>query len=93
MGPHYLLNIYAPSGSSNKAARRELFGQDKFCLVASSSSLPILAGEFNSVLSAQDTEMNFNDNKYPALTDLVNGFDYSDAFRLLKPTVQEFTFS
>ena len=41
---------------------------------------------------AQDTEKNFADKKCSALKDLVNGFNYSDAFRLLKPNVSEFTF-
>ena len=92
LGPYNLLNIYAPSGSNNKQARRELFGQDIFRLVTSSSSLPILAVDFNSILSALDTERNFNEKKCPALSDLVNGFNYSDAFRFLNPNVKEFTF-
>ena len=52
----------------------------------------MLGGDFNCILSAQDTERNFNDKKCPALSDLVTGFNYSDAFRLVKPNCQEFTF-
>ena len=52
----------------------------------------ILGGDFNCVLSAQDTQQNFKDKKCPALNDLVNGFNYSDAFRLTKPNAKEFTF-
>ena len=44
------------------------------------------------MLSAQDTEKNFNDKKCPALTDLVRGFNYADAFRVVKPNTIEFTF-
>ena len=92
LGPYNLINIYAPSGSKNRQARRDLFGQDIFRLVSSSSSLPVLAGDFNCILSAQDTEENFNAKKCPALSDLVSGFNFSDAFRILHPNVKEFTF-
>ena len=92
LGSYNLLNIYAPSGSNNKQSRRDFFGQDIFRLVASSSNIPIIGGDFNCILSAQDTERNFNDKKCPALSDLVTGFNYSDAFRLVKPNCQEFTF-
>ena len=92
LGAYSILNIYAHSGSNNKQARRDFFGQDIFRLVRSSSSYPIIAGDFNCVLSAQDTKLNFSDKKCPALADLVNGFNYSDAFRIVKPNAQEFTF-
>ena len=52
-----------------------------------------MAGDFNCVLSALDTERNYQEKKCPALADLVTGFNYSDAFRLLKPNVSEYTFS
>ena len=94
LGPYHILNVYAPSGSNNRTARREFFGQDIFRLVrgANSSTYPLIIGDFNSVLAAQDTEKNYADKKCAALKDLVNGFNYSDAFRLLKPNVSEFTF-
>ena len=92
LGPYNLLNIYAPSGSNHKQERRNLFGQDIFNLVRSSSHYPVLAGDFNCVLAAQDTERNFGDKKCPALTDLIRGFNYADAFRIVKPNVSEFTF-
>ena len=92
LGAYSLINIYAPSGSNNKQARRDFFGQEIFRLIRSSSSYPIIGGDFNCVLSAQDTQQNFGDKKCPALSDLVNGFNYSDAFRLIKPNTQEFTF-
>ena len=94
LGPYNLLNLYAPSGGNNKTARRNFFGQDVFHLIRGlgSSPYPILAGDFNCVLSAKDTERNFGDKKCPALQDLVSGFNLSDAFRVVKPDVSEFTF-
>ena len=75
LGVYSLINIYAPSGSNNKQARRDFFGQEIFRLIRSSTSNPIIGGDFNCVLSALDTEQNFSDKKCPALTDLVNGFN------------------
>ena len=43
-------------------------------------------------MSSSDTERNVQDKKCPALKDLISGFNYSDAFRLLKPNVSEYTF-
>ena len=93
-GPYTFLNIYAPSGSQNRQQRREFFGQDLFRLVRGCTSgfFPILGGDFNSVLSAKDTERNFADKKCPALQDLVNSFNYADAYRTLHPDGQDYTF-
>ena len=92
LGPYSLLNIYAPSGSNHRQERRDFFGQEVFNLVRSSSQYPLIVGDFNCVLSAQDTENNFNQKKCPALHDLVRGFNYADTFRIVKPNASEFTF-
>ena len=92
LGPYSLLNIYAPSGSNHRQERRDFFGQDVFNLVRGSSQYPLIIGDFNCVLSAKDTERNFNDKKCPALNDLVRGFNYADAFRIVKPNAVEYTF-
>ena len=94
LGQYNLLNLYAPSGGNNKSARRNFFGQDVFHLLRGlgSSPYPMMAGDFNCVLSAMDTERNFADKKCPALQDLVSGFNYLDAFRQVKPNVAEYTF-
>ena len=93
LGPYHLLNLYAPSGSNHKAERRNFYGQDIFRLIrgVNTTSSPLLGGDFNCVLSPLDTERNFADKSCPALKDLVTGFNYSDAFRLLKPGVSEYT--
>ena len=94
LGPYHLLNLYAPSGSSNRNARREFFGQDIFHLIrgVNSSTYPLIIGDFNCILSPLDTERNFADKNCAALKDLVDGFNYSDAFRLHKPNSSEYTF-
>lgn len=91
LGKYNLINLYAPSGSNNKQARRYLFGQDLFHLIRglSSSPYPLLGGDFNCVLSPIDTERNFIDKKCPALKDLVDDFNYMDAFRSVKPNIAE----
>ena len=92
LGPYNLLNIYAHSGSNHKQERRAFFGQDIFNLVRGSSSYPLIIGDFNCALSAQDTENNFASKTCPALADLVKGFNYADAFRIVKPNTLEYTF-
>ena len=94
LGSYNLINLYAPSGGNNKSQRRSFFGQDIFRLIRgiNSTSYPLLGGDYNCILSAMDTENNFEDKKCPALKDLVQGFNYSDAFRLVKPSVKEYTF-
>ena len=58
LGPYHILNVYAPSGSNNRTARRKFFGQDIFRLVrgTNTSTYPLIIGDFNSVLSPLDTE-------------------------------------
>ena len=92
LGSYSLLNLYAHSGSNHKTSRRDFFGQDIFRLIRSTSSVsnPLLAGDFNCVLSSLDTERNVEQKKCPALKDLVSGFNYADAFRHLKSNVSEY---
>lgn len=81
LGIYNFANIYAPSGSQNRQSRRNFFGQDIFRLVRGlDKSPPILGGDFNCILNSKDTESNFNDKKCPALKDLVDNFNYSDAY-------------
>ena len=94
LGPYTFINVYAPSGSQNRNARREFFGQDIFRLIRgfSSASIPVLGGDFNSVLSVKDTERNFADKQCPALKNLLDNFNYSDAYRSLYPDGEDYTF-
>ena len=94
LGSYSLLNLYAPSGGNNKAARRSFFGQDIFRLMrgSSTSSYPLIGGDFNCVLAPKDTENYFVNKKCPALKELVNGFNYSDAIRVLHQNAAEYNF-
>ena len=94
VGQYSFINIYAPSGSQNRQARREFFGQDLFRLIRSfaNNSFPVLGGDFNSILSPKDTERNFNDKTCPALKDLIENCKYSDAYRFLHPDGRDYTF-
>ena len=94
VGDRRYLNIYAPSGGGlKKQERREFFGGDVFRQVRSlGNTIPVLVGDFNSVISPLDCEDRFVDKKSPALLGLVNGFNYVDAFRYLHPREREYTF-
>ena len=94
IGQYTFINLYVPSGSQNRQARRDFFGQDIFTLVRSFDqfSYPVLGGDFNCVLSAKDTERNFSSKQCPALKDLVETFNYLDAYRVLHPEGNDFSF-
>ena len=92
-GNQSFVNIYAPSGSQNKQARRTFFGQDIFRVIRGlDKTNPIIGGDFNCIISSKDTEKNFADKKCPALKNLVDSFSYSDPYRLLHPDGEDFTF-
>ena len=92
-GGRSFLNIYAPSGGGvKKQERREFFGGELFRLIRGlGSEVPVIIGDFNSVLSPLDCEERYVDKKCPALQDLVLGFNYVDAFRHLHPVEREST--
>ena len=76
-----------------KQERREFFGGELFRLIRGlGSEVPVIIGDFNSVLSPLDCEERYVDKKCPALQDLVLGFNYVDAFRHLHPVEREYTF-
>ena len=88
-----LLNVYAPSGQLAKNARRTFFGSDVFMAIrgVNDGKLPIIGGDFNCILHDEDSPSNQVNKKCPALLDLVNVFNFCDAFRLLHPNVLEYT--
>ena len=93
LGDYNFVNIYAPSGTQNKQTRRTFFGQDIFRLIRGfDKSVPFLGGDFNCILSPSDTEQNFKDKKCPALKELVENFEYSDAYSHLNPMGSDFSF-
>ena len=93
LGPYTFENLYALSGSQNKQSRRIFFGQDIFKVARGLTKYtPILGVDFNSILLSKDAENNFHEKKCPALKNLVDDFNYSDAYRSLHPEKREYTF-
>ena len=87
------INIYAPSGSQGRAARRTMFTETLLRNLKPRHSQPILLGDFNCVLDRKDTLGNFENKNCPALSELVRLFSYSDIFRILHGSALEFTYS
>ena len=93
LGRLNLMNIYAPSGSENKYARRELFNQPITRWYSSvQPNLPLAGGDFNCVLGRNDARYNAEKKSCLGLQSLVNTFNLSDAFRQLFPNKVEYTF-
>ena len=94
IGLQVFFKIYAPSGSANKHARGLLFTRDMVphLLQPQNRMLPVLAGDWNCLLEAKDTTANFHAKFSKDLEQLVKTFKYFDAFRVLHPHTQEYTF-
>ena len=93
LGRLNLMNIYAPSGSENKYARREIFNQPVLRWYSSvHPNLPLAGGDYNCVLGRNDARYNAGKKSCVGLQTLVNTFNLSDAFRFLYPDKVEYTF-
>ena len=94
IGIQAFYNVYAPSGSENRLYRSNLFSQEMFphLLQHQNGLLPILAGDWNCLTSAQDTTKNFKEKYSLDLNTLVKSFKFQDAFRILHPNTVEYTF-
>ena len=86
------MNIYAPSGFTQRAARKTFFGETLLSHLNVRQGLPFLVGDWNCVLEPIDTSSLFNDKKCNALKSLLSSFRYKDAFRFFNPSAQSFTF-
>ena len=89
-----IYNVYPPSGTRCRQDRAALFAREMFphILQLQGNLLPILAGDWNCLISAQDTTRNYKDKYCKELDSLVKSFKYRDAFRVLHPQKIEFTF-
>ena len=94
LGHQFFYNVYAPSGSENRRERALLFARDMFpyLLQHQTEVLPVLAGDWNCLVTAADTTANFKEKYCKDLENLVKTFKYKDAFRTLHPQTLEFTF-
>ena len=87
----YLVNIYAPSGK-NKAQERESFFENElmYQLVPNTDNI-IMCGDWNSVLSRNDTTKPASACYSNALKRILTSFNYKDIFTSNKKK-QEYTF-
>ena len=93
IGSETYMNIYAPSGTANRKLRWAFFNELFLHLLpAGGEKLPVLAGDFNAVLTAEDTARNFAPKYCKVLDNLVTQLNYTDSFRHLHPTAREYTF-
>ena len=95
VGPYVIINLYAPSGSSKKHERNIFYSQDVFTALHLHKELSIvIGGDYNCLLQPEDVEngFGFTQKNCPALANLVNVAGLHDAFRLLYPFKNEFTF-
>ena len=86
------INIYAPSGNNNKNNRHKMYNETLPRNLISRKVMPILIGDFNSVISELDCEEHFHNKKSKALEDLVKTFNYHDIFRVMHGNKREFTY-
>lgn len=84
-----VINLYAPSGSSNRAERNKFFKEHIIYLLRQNPSQLILGGDFNCVLSRKDQAPNFNFSS--ELKCLVSDLKLKDAWEVKYPTLVRFT--
>lgn len=84
-----VLNLYAPSGNSNKAERATFFKNDLIYLLRQNPVTVLIGGDFNSVINRKDQTPNFNYSK--ELHDLIKNMKYQDAWEVKFPTLVKFT--
>ena len=93
IGPYPIVNVYPPAGSDNGPGRRVFFRDQLFRVMRGlGTKLPILGGDWNSVINVKDIEGgDYAKKKSQDLADLVRNFNLTDAFRHLHPDEKEFT--
>ena len=95
IGPYKFFNCYAPSGSENRFARNQFYGEDVFkYLKLQSDSTKILVGDHNCVLRKEDIEngIGFSQKYCQALDTLVKCEHLVDCYIHLPSITQEYTF-
>lgn len=85
-----LINLYAPSGSSNKAERSLFFKEEIIYLLRRCPVNVLMGGDFNCVLHAKDQFPHFNYCK--ELHELVRNLQLKDSWEHKFPTQVKFTF-
>ena len=84
-----LINVYAPSGNSNRQARNNFFTEELAMLCVSAKEHLILAGDFNCVLNRSDSQGTPNINMH--LKQITEKLKIKDVWEKLKKSI-EFTY-
>ena len=95
MDNYALLNVYAPSGSSNRYERGIFFSTDVFNgMILHPDKSWVIGGDFNCLLQPIDVEkgIGFSQKKCPQLENLVTAKNLKDVYRAFFPYKSEFTF-
>jgi exonuclease III len=79
----WIVNIYAPSGTSRRQEREDFYNAEVTYLLWSIPPTMIIGGDFNCVLSQTDCTGNINYSK--ALDRVVCGFDLTDVWETILP--------
>lgn len=88
-----LVNVYAPSGSTQKRERETLFTQRLVYHLRHHAHQPVvMAGDWNSILDARDHTGSFPAHFSPALYDVIGGLRLDDAWQQRRPNEAGFTF-
>ena len=91
-----LLNVYAPSGGSNAARRKEFYNSfPKLISLDSENCLNLLGGDFNSVVDNNlDTHppRDYSDPSSKCLREVTQALGLIDIYRVFHPKTKGFTF-
>ena len=74
----YLVNVYAPSGNKKQKEREEFFEQELMQSLIVNTDNIILAGDWNCVLSPNDSSRPKNTPISKTLKGIINSFHYKD---------------
>lgn len=85
-----ICNVYAPSGSAQKAARERFFTDTIQYYINQGLGKLIIGGDFNAVINRKDA--NHTSNHSQSLKFLVQSLNLSDAWEIIHKTVVDYTF-
>ena len=78
--PLYLINVYAPSGKNKEQERENLFETDLMYQLIQNTDNMIMGGDWNSILSKNDSSKPSSSCYSKAFKSLINTLKYKDIF-------------
>lgn len=85
-----LCNVYAPSGTQNRAEREKLFNTSIAHYLRHNTLYTLLAGDFNAVIRSRDSTGNSNFSR--SLANLTQQLHLTDAWTTLRGNLDGFTY-